>query len=154
MSERADSPTESLLRELADRESIRDLACLYAHHVWQQDVEGIAGLFTEDGEMDTPELPLISGREALREAYTKMFEEDEFHPFVHNHIIELDGDVATGTCYVDLRARVGGRHLISSGFYHDRYARVDGQWKFRHRKVNMCEFFPLRDRRREKPPES
>lgn len=136
-----------IIRELADREAIRDLARGYAHFVWQRDIPAIADLFTEDGEMDTPDLPTLSGRQAILDAYTKMLNDDEFHPFVHNHVIELDGDTATGTCYLDLRATISGRELLSSGYYNDTYQRVDGAWKFRSRKVTMLEFIPLKKRR-------
>jgi uncharacterized protein (TIGR02246 family) len=141
-----DTASEGLLGELADREAIRDLARLYAHHVWQRDIGAIADLFTEDGEMDTPDLPVLSGRRAILEAYEKMLNDDEFHPFVHNHVIELDGDSATGTCYLDLRATISGRAMLSSGYYNDRYQRVDGAWKFRSRKVTMLDFVSLRPR--------
>ena len=48
-----DLSSDALLQELADREAIRDLACRYAHHVWQRQVAPAVELFTEDGEMDT-----------------------------------------------------------------------------------------------------
>jgi hypothetical protein len=35
--------------------------------------------------------------------------------------------------------------MIGSGYYDDRYVRVDGQWKFRSRKLTMCHFVPLRE---------
>ncbi len=44
---------EASLRELLDREQIRDLARLYAHHVWRKEVSAAIELFTEDGEMDS-----------------------------------------------------------------------------------------------------
>ena len=154
MGEMPDTANENLLRELADRDAIRDLARYYAHYVWERDIPAIAALFAEDGEMDTPDLPTISGREAIIEAYGKMLTEDEFHPFVHNHVIELDGDVATGTCYLDLRCTVAGRDLLSSGVYDDRYVRVDGEWKFSYRKVTMCAFVPVRGATAEKPQRS
>lgn len=139
-----DDSSEALLRELADKEAIRDLARAYAHHVWRRDIPAIGDLFTEDGEMDTPDLPVLVGRQVIVEAYEKMLNDDEFHPFVHNHVIELDGDSATGTCYLDLRATINGRALLSSGYYDDRYQRVGDEWKFRARKVTMLEFVPIR----------
>jgi hypothetical protein len=43
------SPTEveATVRMLADNEAIRDLARLYAHHVWQLETTAVADLFTE-----------------------------------------------------------------------------------------------------------
>lgn len=143
-----DDSSEALLRELADREAIRDLARAYAHLVWRRDIRAIAELFAPDGVMDTPDLAPLVGREAIVEAYEKMLNDDEFHPFVHNHVIELDGDSATGTCYLDLRATINGRQMLSSGWYDDRYQRVDGEWKFGSRKVTMLEFVPIRPRQR------
>ena len=145
---------QGVLRELADKEAIRDLARYYAHIVWQRDVPAIAELFTEDAQVDTPELPTISGRQAILESYQKMLGTDEFHPFVHNHVVELDGDVATGTCYLDLRATIDGKELISSGVYDDRYERVDGTWKFAYRKVTMFTLASLRKQSSGQPPRS
>ena len=36
-----------------------------------------------------------------------------------------------------------GRSLIGSGYYDDRYVRVDGEWKFRSRKLTLCYLVPL-----------
>lgn len=134
---------DALLRELADREAIRNLVNLYAHHVWRKDVKAVVDLFAEDGEMDTLTRPLIRGRHELLVAYQEMLAEDEFQPFVHNHVMELNGDLATGTCYIDLRAVVEGRRLMGWGHYDDRYVRVAGDWKFEYRKVNISTFAPV-----------
>ena len=134
---------EAAVRELADGKAIRDLARRYAHYVWQKDVAAAIELFTEDGEMDTGDRPVIKGKKALLETYERMFSDAEFQPFVHNHVIELRGDNATGTCYLDLRATVDGKSMIGSGYYHDRYARIGGEWKFRSRKLTICYFVPL-----------
>ena len=135
--------SEMGVRELADREAIRDLARRYAHHVWRKEVPETAELFTEDGEMDTGEAPVLRGRAAILEAYQGALGDSQFHPFVHNHIVELGGDEATGTCYLDLRATMEGRSMIGSGYYDDRYARGDGGWKFRSRKRTLCYLVPI-----------
>lgn len=135
---------EATVQELADSEAIRNLARCYAHHVWRKDVPAAVELFAADGEMDTGEGPVIRGRKALLEVYERMLGDGEFQPFVHNHVIELDGDTATGTCYLDLRATLGGKSMIGSGYYDDAYVRVGGAWKFRSRKLTMCYLVPLR----------
>lgn len=135
----------------ADRDAIRDLANRYAHHVWRKEIAAVVELFAADGVIDTPALPPIRGRQELFDAYGRMFEEDEFYPFVHNHVIELDGDIATGTCYIDLRAVIAGERLMAWGFYDDRYVRVDGTWRFAMRKVNMSSFVQLGEQLTENP---
>jgi ketosteroid isomerase-like protein len=134
---------EALVRELADLEAIRDLARRYAHYVWQKDVSAAADLFTEDCEMDTGDRPVIRGRQNLIEVYERTFSDSEFQPFVHNHVIDLHGESATGICYLDLRATVEGESMVGSGYYEDRYVRVGEGWKFRSRKLTMCYFVPL-----------
>ena len=131
---------EAKLLELADLEAIRDLARRYAHCVWQKDVDGAIALFTEDAEMDTGDRPPIVGRDALLQSYADMFAISDFRPFVHNHVITLDGDLAQGTCYLDLRCVVEGKAMTGYGFYQDRYTRVGEGWKFTYRLLNMVEY--------------
>jgi hypothetical protein len=140
----ATTSLEATVRELADREAIRDLASRYAHCVWRKDVHGAVSLFADDGEMDTGDRPAITGHTALLEEYGRMITGPQFHPFVHNHLIELHGDTATGICYLDLRATMDGTSMIGSGYYDDCYVRVGSEWKFQSRKLTLCYFVPLR----------
>jgi hypothetical protein len=134
---------DALVRRLADLEAIRDLARRYAHCVWQKDVSGAVDLFTADGEMNTGDRPPIVGRAALAESYKSILGEGAFQPFVHNHVVELNGDAATGTCYLDLRAVNAGQSMIGAGYYDDVYVRVDGVWKFRSRRLNLLWYVPI-----------
>lgn len=138
---------EALVRELADKEAIRDLARRYAHHVWQLEVDALVDLFAEDGEMDTSLEEPIRGRPALREAFQRLVDDDEadLQPFVHNHVIELDGDRARGTAYIDLRSVREGRSMLGSGYYRDRYMRQADGWKFQSRGLVLRFFVPLHD---------
>ena len=144
--------TEGIVRTLADKDAIRDLARRYADCVWQCDVVGAVGLFAEDGVMDTGAGAPIVGRVALLEAYQGMLTGD-LQPFVHNHVIELDGDRATGRCYLDLRATRAGASMMGSGVYEDVYVRTADGWKFRSRKLNMRFFAPLLEGWAETPPQ-
>ncbi|MCC7077171.1 MAG: nuclear transport factor 2 family protein [Acidimicrobiia bacterium] len=137
---RPDETFDTRLRDLVDRDAIRDLVNLYAHNVWRNDIEAIGALFADDAEMDTMTRPTIRGKAELLEAFAEMLDVDEFRPFVHGHVIDLDGDTATGTCYLDLRAVVDGKRLMGWGWYDDRYVRVDGEWRFKYRKVTMAKF--------------
>ena len=134
--------TEEIVRNLADKEAIRDLARRYADCVWRRDIEGAVGLFAANGVMDTGNGAPIVGRAALLEAYRGMLTGD-LQPFVHNHVIELGGDGATGRCYLDLRATRDGVSMMGSGYYEDVYVRAGDGWKFQSRKLNMRFFAPL-----------
>jgi len=128
------------IRRLLDLEEIRDLARRYAHCVWQRDAAAAALLFAEDGEMDTGDRPPIRGREAIRASYEEIFRSREFRPMVHNHVIDLDGESATGTCYLDVRTSVDGVDKIGLGYYQDRYVRTPDGWKFRSRLLELQSF--------------
>lgn len=131
---------EARLQKLLDLEAIRDLARRYAHCVWQKDVDGAIALFTDDAVMDTGDRPPIVGRAALLQSYADMFATSDFKPFVHNHVIEIGGDTAEGTCYLDLRSMVEGKAMAGHGFYKDRYLRSGSGWKFTYRLLNMVEY--------------
>lgn len=138
--------TDSLVRTLADAEAIRDLARRYAHYVWQNDLEALVDLFAEEGEMDPGTRPPIRGRTALLAGFREMLTTgDVFLPFVQQHVVELAGDVATGTCYIDLRAEVLGKSMIGAGWYDDRYVRTTEGWRFASRRIELRFFVPLRD---------
>jgi hypothetical protein len=133
---------EETLRRLTDLEAIRDLARRYAHCVWKKDVTGAIELFTEDGVMEIGGRPAIRGRPALLESYREMIG-GMLQPFVHNHVIELEGSRASATCYLDLRATVEGRSMIGAGWYEDEYVRDGEAWRFRSRKLTLSYFVPL-----------
>jgi ketosteroid isomerase-like protein len=131
---------------LDDLDAIRDLARRYAHHVWQNEVDKLAGLFTEDGEMDPGIRPPIRGRAALDVGFREMLTTGSvFLPFVQQHVVDLSGDTATGTCYIDLRAEVGGKSMIGAGWYSDRYARTAEGWRIQSRKLTLRFFVPLEE---------
>ncbi len=102
-------------------------------------------LFCEDCVMDTGDREPMCGRQQLQDVYAQVLETKTvfFHPFVHNHIIDLEGDRATGVCYLDLRSNKDGESLIGSGYYDDVYARENGIWKFKSRKLNMDYLVPV-----------
>jgi ketosteroid isomerase-like protein len=139
-----DATSERTLRDLADAEAIRDLARRYAHYVWQSDVERLVELFTEDAEMDPAVRPVIRGHESLRAGFREMLlGGSRFWPFVQQHVVDLAGDQASGTCYIDLRALVEGKSMIGAGWYDDRYARTAQGWRIRSRRVVLRFFVPM-----------
>ena len=93
--------------------------------------------------MDMGDRPPIEGRAALLEVYQATFDTSTFKPFVHNHVIKLAGDRASGVAYVDLRYTAEGKSMIGSGFYTDEYVRVGDGWKFKSRRLTTRFLVPL-----------
>lgn len=140
--------TEAALQEVIDREAIRNLPLQYCHCVWQKDLDGYANLFTEDGSFGTndPKLPKAQGRAALRSMISGQLDASKPHPFIHNHVIELQGaDKAKGTCYVEVRLLRDGKKHLMSGWYNDEYAKIGGEWKFKSRQITVDSFAPINE---------
>lgn len=137
------APAADSVRRLVDLEAIRDLVRRYAHCIWLRDADGAAALFAEDAAMDTGDRPPLVGRETIREAYRAILPASDLMPFVHDHLIDLDGDRATGTCHLDLRMTRDGRRFLGAGSYDDRYVRARDGWKFASRRLTMHFLVPF-----------
>ena len=148
----SDHDLEATVQALSDKDAIRDLTARYADCVWRHDPDGAVELFTDDGVMDVGNGTVLEGRDALRDGYRAMLTVD-LQPFVHGHVIELDGDRASGRCYLDLRGTMGGKSMTGVGFYEDRYVRTARGWKFQARKLVMRFFGPHLEGWAERPGE-
>jgi ketosteroid isomerase-like protein len=138
---------EQQVRELADREEIKELTAKYAHWVALGEGARVAQLFTDDGAFINEtigEKPNINvrGRKQLDEFYPGI-KRGMALPCIHNHIIEIDGDNAHGTCTIEVRLNQNGKSVIGSGYYADIYRRVGGQWKFVERHSYFHHMVPL-----------
>jgi hypothetical protein len=126
--------TEQILSEVADREAIRELPVRYCDCVWRGDLAGLVGLFSTDAtfvvkgrERDVT----TSGHADLKKMYEGALGEVEPRPYIHNHVVNLDGsNRASGRCYVELRSFARAMEWIGSGYYEDQYVKVGDEWKF------------------------
>ena len=144
----ADKSVEAQMQEVIDREAIRNLPLQYCHCVWQQDLDGYVNLFTEDGSFSTddPSLPGAQGQEGLRKMISSGLDEMKPRPFIHNHVIELlDSNQAKGTCYVEVHMNREGKKWEMKGLYNDDYAKIDGEWKFKSRRITTDSFGPANE---------
>src|SRR5581483_8991958 len=135
---------EDMVQELWDREKIKELTYEYGLAIESQDEQRMANLFTEDGSVDFSSLGrgVIKGRPALKEFYRTTWPL-RVKPFFTNHVIRISGNRATGTCSLENRATRGEQSLIGAGRLHDEYEKVDDEWKFKSRRVEMFYFVPL-----------
>lgn len=138
---------EQQIQELTDREEIKELTARYAHGVARGEGAKVAELFTDDGvfinRLNPDEPPtVVRGREALQKFYGNI-KRNIAVPCIHNHLITLAGDEATGTCSIEVRITSKGRSMIGSGYYEDRFRRENGRWKFVERDCTFFHFVPL-----------
>ena len=129
--------TDELVRELVDREAIRDLPVRYCDCLWRKDVDGLLGLFTDDATfvIKGVEVEAVSrGRAELKKMHEKALAETTPRLFIHNQIVNLlGGGRATGRSAVDVRNVRVTLEWIGVGYFEDEYAKVGNEWKFAKR---------------------
>jgi hypothetical protein len=130
---------------LVDREEIRDLVSTYALRAAQG--VSMADLFIDEGAFinKVPDTPImeIRGREALDQFFGNMGKDgSRAMPMIHNHLISVNGDEATGFCSIEVRTAANGVSMTGSGYYRDRYRRENGRWKFVEREATFFHFVP------------
>ena len=121
---------------VADRVEIEALRGEYTDAGVMRDAERLASLFTVDGAMRWPHVPVeFVGRDAIRAALGRAKEVWEyFVQTTHPGTISIDGDTAVGRAYIAEfgRLRNGDSHA-NHAIYHDRYERTAEGWKFAER---------------------
>lgn len=121
------------VERLVAKDSIRDLVLDYSRAIADRDVELMVSLYSDDAEFGRAG----RGPTALRSLMADTMSDLQFGVIlVANHIIELDGaDEARGEvwarCYAQNEREGYYEQLVK---YLDRYVRVAGDWKFRHRR--------------------
>ena len=123
---------------IADRVEIEALRGEFTDSVMMRDYDRVAALFTPDGALRMPDVPVeLAGQEQIRAWGERV---PEFVGFLvqntHPGIIQLDGDgdTATGRAYMsELIGLRDGTSDLNYAIYHDRYQRTPDGWKFTER---------------------
>jgi hypothetical protein len=130
------------VRRLQDEQEIREIIARYAYHVTHGGhADAIADLFTEDGVFDTRTADgsasniFVKGKAELALFYSSV--PKNINPMIHDLLLDLRGDEASGACVLD-NPCYNGQRPSYLGHYKDEFRRVDGKWRFKARV-----FFPL-----------
>lgn len=117
-----------------DQLAIMDLSARYCHATDSHDSEGWADTFTADGAIEAPQ-GTSQGRDALIQFSQGV---NTGMPNVRHHISNIvicgEGDSATMKSYLNL-INTESNATAFTATYEDQIVRVDGEWKFAHRKI-------------------
>ena len=126
--------------------AIQNLIYRYCECIDRADFKGIAQLFAH-AALHVPALPQpvrgVEAIEAMYSQFTRVYPETGTPRTRHvtsNVIIEPDGaDAARSSSYVLVHQATPALTLqpIIGGGYRDRFARVDGRWRFTERRMEM-----------------
>ena len=123
--------------DLEDIEAIRQLVARYCHLADSVDVEPWLDCWTDDGVFDFGGSRTV-GRDELRalcEGSEAIYAVTPLRHVVTNVVIDVDGDTATSSSYVQLFVVGQPPTIMSTARYYDRLRRVDGRWRFSERIV-------------------
>lgn len=135
-------PTDDDVQELLDRARIADTIYAYCDHADRADIDGIVGLFVEDGAVDLGGGAVHRGHAELREMFADRFTLYSITSF-HGSGIRLsryDGRTASVTSYlyaihdapeIDSRMHLWGR-------FEDEMVARDGRWFFESRHLRVA----------------
>jgi hypothetical protein len=121
-----------------DRLAILELAGRYSHATDHQDAEALANTFTDDGIFEIDGMEPRRGRAAHIQATNAPRPAGlVMRHFISNPVIEGDGDTATMKVYVEVKNLAAEGKPMLVGCYHDDLRRVNGEWKFAKRRVEV-----------------
>ena len=136
------------LKGLLDREEIRNLRTIYAHHLDSNNIAALDQVFSSDAVVEVT-VGKMEGIDAIRVGLNDAFQlYDRDHrgsyPFMHaitNHWVKLTGpDTALGRCYlIDFAtaSKPDPNPLLLLGLYADEYQRIDGEWRITHTRLEV-----------------
>lgn len=132
---------ERRLTRLEDIEAIKQLKARYCQ-ICDDDhnPDRIASVFTEDGVWEGAGSGPARGHMEIRQLFEKFQKLIEFSQHnVMNSIIDVHGGAASGEWYFlgpfTFRKNHQARWLALQ--YKDDYAKIDGEWKIKHLRVNL-----------------
>jgi ketosteroid isomerase-like protein len=125
----ASQSIEARLQRIEDLEDIRRLRMDYHRYVNTRTFKEAAILYTEDAFVDFGEAQ-ARGRAEIAALYDRYNDQlDTIKQYPANHIVDLDGDEATGNAYVDARYAYDGHSIIACAMYDEKYRRTPEGWR-------------------------
>jgi len=138
---------ENKVREMEDRNSIRELIDAYAYCADTRDVQGQMALFTEDTNfvvfMDakaSQPTQVINKRAGLFPVFDNLNNYRATMHFNGQNKVQLNGDVATGIAYCiahhqTIEEESVQKLMIAYMRYEDKFIKQNGKWFFAERKL-------------------
>ena len=131
---------EAALRRVEDRLALRELVDRYACIADDRDYALVDQVFSEDGVLVGPGFEL-AGRDAIRAGMQGIEQYEATLHCVHNQLVEIDGDDATGETWCvasHLFSAEGQRQKLDWGIrYRDAYRRTAAGWRITRRELRL-----------------
>lgn len=141
---------KATLNELRDIEALKSLKARYCHLVDARQWNELAELFTEDATCDYGFFGVYNGRDEIMNKFFRELVESASSfmvHMVHNPLIEVRGDSASGTWYLTAQTTMQpvNQAMWVMGIYRDQFKRVNQEWKLSSLKFEFKYYTPYED---------
>ena len=139
---------EAKLQELEAYEQIRRLVADYCHGVDKKDIDRFAAVWLEDASWQAmPEGEWSKGRDEIVATMRGLWEGvGQTHHWGANHVIEVDGDTATGLADADIvMTDLDGKWFRIAASWSDVYERRGDRWGIARRTAQFHHYLPIAD---------
>lgn len=125
------------MSKVEDHIAIRELAARYNRAFDYGNPEAWVECFTADGSFNMGSKTLAAGHTDLLAFAQKMIPTMKVKHCTTDAIVEVDGNTGTHDAYLILVDCGDKVSVVNSGRYIDTVEKVDGQWKFKQRVVDI-----------------
>lgn len=139
---------EHRLALVEDQLAIRDLTARYNFAIDNRDLTAAAALFTENASFGSKDGAMrATGREAVLKQFESRFSQlGPSNHFAHDHVIWFESaTVAHGQLSVHAEVWRNEQPMVTAMRYSDRYAKVDGLWRFSERLLSFFYYLNVAD---------
>ncbi|API59364.1 hypothetical protein BSL82_08610 [Tardibacter chloracetimidivorans] len=135
---------EDRIRHLEDIEEIRQLRMRYHINTNDGHFDRMWELFTEDAYVDFGYISRARGRREINELFLRIPRNLPLvKQFIHNHLVEVDGDEATGVSYLDARYAQDGDSVMVAARFDEIYTRTSEGWRIRQMGLELYFSVPI-----------
>lgn len=135
---------EERVQRLEDIEEIRQLRMRYHVNTNDGHFDRMWELFTEDAYVDFGYISRARGREAINDLFLRIPRNLPLvKQFIHNHLVEVNGDEATGISYLDARYAQEGDSVMVAARFDEIYVRTPNGWRIKQMLLELYFSVPI-----------
>jgi ketosteroid isomerase-like protein len=135
---------EDRLQKLEDIEEIRRLRMRYHVFINEGFFDRFPELFLEDALVDFSYIGQAKGHGEIRELFLRIPRNlDLVVQFIHNHVVDVDGDEATGLSFLDARYAQDGESVMLAAKFDEIYRRTPAGWRIGELHLHLYFMAPI-----------
>lgn len=129
---------EERVRRLEDKDDIRRLRHMYHYLINEDTYDGFRDIYTPDAVLRFDEHGTYNGVDEIINAFRIAGSQTSLiKQFIHNHMVEVDGDEASGIAYLEARYGRDGQSIRVAARYDEKYVRTPQGWRIKDTSIDV-----------------